>query len=563
MRWIPYLTRSVTVSLAALLALSVDRSSASDASPLVLVDEGQPRAVIVLGDDPAPSAREAAAALQKVVRQMTGTELPIQPEGDFSNEGLPILVGMSKLARKTGIDVTQDREKGDHYVIRANQRLIALVGNDDGELRGSAYAVYDLLQRLGCGWYGPDPIWHVVPKRRTLKVPALNVDERPAFLFREESSLGRMDPAVRDAWRLGGWQVAQAHILEQLIPREKHMAAHPDWFGEKQPCLTHPEVVDVVVAQFRQRLDRSKGVIAFSVSSNDALGYCDCRRCRSCGNASRLMLHFANGIARKLAQSHPGRYLLTFHAFWGAHDAPFPELKAEPGVCVMQVNEGNHIQPWSRPERPDISQIIDRNNTRERIAFEGWRRTGAVMAIYEWWIPACDHDVWQVVPWYSGETALENLRWWKRNGVHYILYQTGMEKGTGFPIRWPLYYVGARGMWNPDVTTQQIMNEACQELYGPAAEPMLKFYTTIENAMANSDLLAKSWRLPSPELIYTPKIEAKAIALLDEAAAIKTDDDIQTRIAQERQMWETAKEAMAPLRVRPEGHKPSKQNPGM
>ena len=185
------------------------------------------------------------------------------------------------------------------------------------------------------------------------------------------------------------------------------------------------------------------------------------------------------------------------------------------------------------------------------------------MAIYEWWIPACDHDVWQVVPWYSGETALENLRWWRRKGVRYVLYQTGIEKTNGFPIRWPLYYVGARGLWNPDVTARQIMSEACQKLYGPAAEPMRRFYATIEEAMANSTLLAKSWRLPSPELIYTPDVEQQATTCLDQAGAVETDDVIQDRIAQEHQMWEAAKRAMSNLRAHPEGHKPSKQNPGM
>ena len=31
-----------------------------------------------------------------------------------------------------------------------------LLGNDDLQLTGTTYAAYDLLQRLGCGWYGPD-----------------------------------------------------------------------------------------------------------------------------------------------------------------------------------------------------------------------------------------------------------------------------------------------------------------------------------------------------------------------------------------------------------------------
>ena len=279
--------------------------------------------------------------------------------------------------------------------------------------------------------------------------------------------------------------------------------------------------------------------------------------------ASALNLYFANAIARELAKSHPGRYLLTFYAFWGTHDGPFPPMKAEPGVCVTQLNEGNHTQPWDRPERPDISQIIDRNNRRERIAFDDWKKTGAIMSVREWWIPACDHPQWQRAPWYSGETALRNLRYWFSHGVRHVSYQTGMEKGTGFPLRWPLYYTGARGLWDPEVTSRKIMQEACAKLYGPASAAMCNYYATIEQAMADSDLLAKSWRLPSPELIYTPEIEKKATGYLDSARAIPVDGAAGERIRQERALWDDACALLAKLRAKPEGAQPSKANPGM
>ena len=370
------------------------------------------------------------------------------------------------------------------------------------------------------------------PIAQTLAVEPFQSDERPAFRYRHIWMV--KDPVLQDAWRLGGWHVTSGHALERLVPAKVYAAAHPDYYGpgHHQPCLTHPEVLAIVVKHCREELDRKPGVLSFSLSANDNKVYCECARCQAVGNISARMLNFANNVARELAKTHPHRYLLTFLAYWLAHDTPAPMLKAEPGVCVMQVNEGNRLRSWERLE-PKKFQTLERNdnNYREVTAFAGWRQTGAIMAIYEWWIPGCKQPEWQRVPWYSGETALQNLRYWKRNDVKYITYESGYERGDGFPIRWPLYYVGARGLWNPELTSKQIMSEACAKLYGPAAQPMLRFYETIEQATTEvpPTLRGFAWHLPSPASIYLPPIEARATAALDEASSIKVGADIQAR----------------------------------
>jgi len=520
-------------------------------SSLILIDQGKALATIIVADEPRRNALEAATALQRHVHQMTGVWLAIKKESEFKGPSARVFVGMSELARKCGVVVKQDLLAGDHYVIRTGEDFVALVGNDihwdkDRELRGSAYAVYDLLQRLGCGWFAPDPVWHVIPKIKTLKVPPIDVSERPAFAMRHIWLV--KDRVMRDAWRLGGQKVSCDHVLKRLPSREKYQKDHPEYFGKLQPCLTHPDVIEIIAKSFGEQIDKRGGVVSFSLSAADGGGWCECENCRAVGNISARMLNFANEIARKLAKTHPNRYLLTFLAYWYSHAPPKPVIKAEPGVCVMMVNEGNHVQPWDKPEPPELARTTGRNNTREVNAFEGWRQTGATMAIYEWWIPGCSNKNWRSVPWYSGETALRNLRYWQRGGVRYITYETQYENGNGFPIRWPLFYVGARGLWNPKLTARQIMTEACDKLYGPAAQHMLKFYQVIEQAMADSTEHGGNWNLPSPEKIYTMEIEARATKHLETASAATTAPEIAARIDQERKMWDTAKKVMAKLR---------------
>ena len=462
-----------------------------------------------------------------------------------------------------GVDIVQDAEAGDGYAIDIDARRAVLAGNDAGTLRGSAYAVYDLLEQLGCGWFGPDASWQVIPKCPSIHLPIGKSDERPAFAYRDIWAVGKLScQPLMDAWRMGGRRINSGHAFENYVPKAKYLADHPDWFaaGGTQPCLTSPDVQRMVVEKLRERLDREPGVGTFSLSANDNETYCECARCRAVGDISARSLNFANGVARELARTHPGRYILTFYAYWMTHDAPVPMIKAEPGVHIMMVNEGNHMQPWDAPE-PESIRRLDRNdnNYREVVAFEGWRKTGGLTGIYEWWIPVANRPAWKVMPWYSGETALRNLRYWRNGGIRYVTYQSGMENGNGFPLRWPLYYIGARGLWNPDRTSAQIMGEACRKLYGPAAEPMQEFYATIERAMVDTgpNLRGFAWKLPGPEDIYRPAFEEQASAALARALTLVTEGAPRGRIEQEKAMWDNARQAIAKARVNPEAPTPT------
>ncbi|HSW44356.1 MAG TPA: hypothetical protein VLM89_02170, partial [Phycisphaerae bacterium] len=137
------------------------------------------------------------------------------------------------------------------------------------------------------------------------------------------------------------------------------------------------------------------------------------------------------------------------------------------------------------------------------------------------------------------------------------------EAGNGFPLRWPLYYAGARGMWNPNVDARRVMAEACVKLFGPAGEAMQRYYGVFEQAMDACQIPAKSWRLPNPAKMYSPATESAAAALLDEADTLAADPAAKTRIAQEREVFERFRALLKELRDVPREAAPSKANPGM
>jgi hypothetical protein len=527
-----------------------------DGEGLILVDDGKPAAVIVVGDEHGQDVVEAAQGLQSTILTMSGARLPVQNESAFVGLGkaAAILLGPSRLAARVGAEIRQDRDDGDRYVMRTGSDFVALVGNGHGELRGTSYAAYDLLQRLGCGWFGPNPIWHVIPRRQTIVVPPLDIDERPVFQSRAMSMAGR-HLALRHAWRLGGRSVPVGDVMNDLVlagmEREAYKKLHPGHFIGKarQPCYSHPQIIELVAGKLRTQIEAGgPGAVVRPITQNDNDAFCPCDRCRMVGNHGAQMLSFANRVAMELDRTHAGRFELTFLAYWSTHAPPDPPVEPHPAVSVLMVNEGDHMHPWEHAESEELVRRTGRNNTRELRDFAGWTAGGALKGIYEWWIPACDADYWGTVPWYSGDTHLKNLRHWKNAGLRYVYYETAFERGTGFPLRWPLYYVGARGLWDPDLTSQRIMTEACGKLFGRAAPHMLRFYELVERTMTESELTGGNWNFPSPERIYLPPMEDRATHHLEDAVRATEDASVRARIDDETKMWQEARRTLARLR---------------
>ncbi|MCA1808821.1 MAG: hypothetical protein LC725_05120, partial [Lentisphaerae bacterium] len=92
-----------------------------------IVEDGKPRAAIVIAGEPTRMQKLAAEELQKYVKKISGAELPI---GTAPSDELPvtIYVGESEFTRKLGLQ-TDDLEYG-AYRIKSGADYLALVGDD-------------------------------------------------------------------------------------------------------------------------------------------------------------------------------------------------------------------------------------------------------------------------------------------------------------------------------------------------------------------------------------------------------------------------------------------------
>ncbi len=277
------LNRAVRFILPGILAAGFAARAA--AGPF-LVEDGQPRAAIVIAAEPTRMQKLAAEELQKYVRKISGAELPIgtAPVGDLP---MTIYVGESEHTRK--LDLTTEGLDYGAYRIRSGDGYLALLGRDDdyfmdkpgdggpvfpqgrkdrdaaeaawrkqhGDLwaspflsisdynpslgvwsvdeHGSLNAVNDFLRWLGVRWYMPGDFGEVCPTMASIPVPEIDETVRPEWKQREIHFHSARP-----------WQITEMEMLWQLRlglrPQQEGIGGHgtafllgPEWVKRNHP----------------------------------------------------------------------------------------------------------------------------------------------------------------------------------------------------------------------------------------------------------------------------------------------------------------------------------------
>jgi len=286
---------------------------------LLLVNYGQPAASVVSADaDPAPPVRFAVEELQRYVRLMSGAELEVAA----GKARGPAIV----LSTSTSFD------QEDAFSLRTEGERLYLTGASP---RAVLYAVYTLLEELGCGFCVPGE--DTVPECRTIIVPPLDETHVPAFTRRAqvdhpfrpeypvEGNLAIIDwlaknrfnwyhptpnawgepelwyerrSVINEALEKRGLHLAiGGHTIHTWLPHARYFEQHPDWYAliegcgvllpgqchavRQAPaaCLSHPDVQRAVARNIIRFLDRCPEVEAVDVWDADVQGYCHCPRC--------------------------------------------------------------------------------------------------------------------------------------------------------------------------------------------------------------------------------------------------------------------------------------------
>jgi hypothetical protein len=239
-----------------MLPTSLAAGAGDTKADLVLVQDGQPRAQIVIAPDPPRAVPVAAAELQKFIEKLSGAKLPIVTTPDAATP-LLIYVGESDHTRSLGIS-TEGLRHGAYRMV-SGARWLALVGYDhdyvfkqpqpltpadvpaaeaawdqitggiyrlpyglspmrhfNRELNlwylddmGSIHAVYGLLQDLGVRWYLPGDLGEIVPERKTIAITPIDRTVKPDYALRYPHSRAAFSNTTEALWAMRmGWNPA-------------------------------------------------------------------------------------------------------------------------------------------------------------------------------------------------------------------------------------------------------------------------------------------------------------------------------------------------------------------
>jgi len=170
------------------------------------------------------------------------------------------------------------------------------------------------------------------------------------------------------------------------------------------------------------------------------------------------------------------------------------------------------------------------------------------VSIWEWYCLAVERAVWQDIPWVQGNVAIRNQKYWKSEGAKYIYYDHGplsvyRETVDSYPLRWPLWYVAAKGMWDGSKTGDQILQDACEKLFGAGADVMFEYYHTLADISEKCTARSIAWIPPQPSEMYKPADKQKIDGIITRAKAMlsKVTADQKARMQSQIGYWENAR----------------------
>jgi hypothetical protein len=377
------------------------------AAPVVVVQNGRTNWHIRAEANSQP-IEFAAGELQRYVRTMTATEVPIAPAAGDPE----IVLGLrQRLAADDAAALPAPAVGYDGYAvaIRAAQEgrpaRILIAGDND---RGVIYGVYDLLERFGCRWFYPaqdpaDP--EVVPKQATLTInPSAWAVASPmkyricngdAWFFEMDLSAAakQLDWAMKNRYNTMGWQseskttlIAQyqrlekaglmdalarrgmllhgpAHSFDHFLRAEDHMAAHPEWFGMRngkrvpqsfigaQFCWSNPAARKQFVENVEAFVKAAPRISILCIVPFDGGVACACPECSRIG-ASNLLMQLMGEVIERLRQSAPDVLVETVGGY-GAMSDPPTDVKIHPRQRVVWAHWGRYYGIGYDDERYD------------------------------------------------------------------------------------------------------------------------------------------------------------------------------------------------------------------
>lgn len=486
---------------------------------------------VIVAEDAIPSEKYAAEEFKALVALMNNS-------GEA--KAAKIYIGIEAVRKvDPKFEIADLGEEG--LRIRVTRDAILIAG---GQPRGTLYGVYEFFEKhLGYRFLTHDHT-HVPSDVVTREIALGEHAFVPPFYFRwsfynenatypDFAARVRCNTTTRDE-KLGGVtpQDLINHTFMRYINPEKYGKDHPEYFalvdgerkltgtgGGPEPCVSNPEVIEIIANGVIADLDANPKMRNISVSQNDNDAYCRCEKCEEInqreGTPMGSNLALVNAVAERVARKHPEVKIGTL-AYWYTRKAP----------KTIRPHKNIQIQLCSI-EACTFHALNDPKCQRNR----------EFAADLEEWEKICD-DIWiwnYNTNFAAYDMPFPNLRgigstveWFSKNNVRGVFMQANGSclSGEFSDLR---NYVISRCLWNPGEDSWKLTEEFCRLHYGKASDAILTHLKLIHDNSEATGVHPDCFPT-NAELGLTADVAQKSFELFAEAMKVADDEVVRERV---------------------------------
>jgi len=471
----------------------------------IIIENGEPRATIYAdaavmaeGKQPTTSPAEARAEqerqrlresvkdLSAILERISGAKLPICTDAPpRRDKAIQILIG-SLAERKFGKPKERSPFKQGWRMV-VSRKIVGLWGESD---EASSYAIYELLDRLGCRWYMPGPMGEALPSLKTIALERIDVSGTPGTILRD-TWYRPPDFARRN--RLGGvMQVGSGHCLESYyLCHEDNihlLKENPDWNmevnGKREICGricwasdgAAKATGDIIIKQLDEKYEPYKGL-----APADSVWFCQCEKCKALDTGdfdpaygkmsiTDRYINFINKIVKQVHTKYPE---MLFGAIaYEQYTRPPLREKPDPSIywsfapiLYCRAHSFMNDKCWSRSPLEEIVQ--------------GWGKVSDKLLFRDYGFHLAEVSApFPLITKWSEELP--------------FVYQSGWtmwrpETMPSYEASMPGLYLGIRMSWYTTADPKEIIDEVFTRFYGAAEEPMREYWMTFDRAWTECD----------------------------------------------------------------------------
>jgi hypothetical protein len=457
---------------------------------LIIAADGKTTATIVLAPELPDGSWEArtAADLAKYIEMMTGAKPALANTAEAAAAALRgqepvLLVGTAAVKAEPGLTKALNEVakkaptlRADAIVLRRAGNRVYLAGTND---ESHYYAVSALLHQWGCRWYLPTAFGECIPTHARLEIGELNYRYAPPFEVRNS--------AAGYAWlgdTTGRAEFMRRNMMNELrVPCGHDLGKYVrDLVPEGGSIFNVPIVdeatIEHVTAKTEEFFAAGKD---FSLGMNDG-AYASDSKIDAALSANLHDKYFLgqmltdnfmtlyNGVARNLQEKYPDSpSRIGIFAYVNITMPPQRDVKAEKPLVAylapIDIDPNHGMDDIVSPPKQEYREILYR-----------WSKVmdGRVI-IY-------DYDqgmlVWRDLPNPSHQAFRQDIKHYRDAGILGMHTETRGAYATVFLN----LYLRGQLVWNPDADVDALLAEFYPKFYGPAAEPMRRYWEAIYRA---------------------------------------------------------------------------------